>query len=454
MTEYRIAHELAFVPGNPIEELGDGLLLRHARPDDAARLAAFNADVHRNADDDPPDESIGAWTRELLQRPHPTVGPELFTVVEDTTNGVIASTLNLIPQTWTYGGIPFGVGRVELVGTAKEYRRRGLVRRQMDEVHRWSAGMGQLLQGITGIPWYYRQFGYEMCLTLGGGQRLGIGDVPTLAAGEREPFRFRQATTEDVPFLVATDRETHRRSLIACDRDAALWRHEVDGTLRQERGEAPRVLIAETAEGQPVGFVVGTFKLYERSFGLVAVELVAGTSWLSVMPSLLRWAKREGDQQAKSEQKALNDVLFELGAEHPAYAVLGSKAVSTGRPYAWYIRVPDLPAFLRHVGPVLERNLAASPAAGYTGDLNLYFFQSGLTIRFDGGRIAEVTPRADLDRRTSAAFPGLTFLQVLTGWRSVHEVEYAYPDCRLDDANRLLVDSVFPRQPSFVWPVS
>jgi hypothetical protein len=48
----------------------------------------------------------------------------------------------------------------------------------------------------------------------------------------------------------------------------------------------------------------------------------------------------------------------------------------------------------------------------------------------------------------------LTFLQVLTGWRSVHEVEYAYPDCRLDDTTRLLADSLFPKQSSFVWPVS
>ncbi len=32
-------------------------------------------------------------------------------------------------------GFPFGVGRPELVGTLPEYRNRGLVRAQFEEVH-------------------------------------------------------------------------------------------------------------------------------------------------------------------------------------------------------------------------------------------------------------------------------------------------------------------------------
>ena len=35
-------------------------------------------------------------------------------MVEDPASGRIVSSLNLIPQTWSYGGVCFGVGRVEL----------------------------------------------------------------------------------------------------------------------------------------------------------------------------------------------------------------------------------------------------------------------------------------------------------------------------------------------------
>ncbi len=44
---------------------------------------------------------------------------------------------------------------------------------QFEEVHKWSAERGHKVQVITGIPYYYRQFGYEMALDLTG-RRIGF----------------------------------------------------------------------------------------------------------------------------------------------------------------------------------------------------------------------------------------------------------------------------------------
>ena len=49
-----------------------------------------------------------------------------MTLVEDTRTGQVVSTMCLIPQTWTYAGIPFAVGRPEAVATHSDYRKRGL----------------------------------------------------------------------------------------------------------------------------------------------------------------------------------------------------------------------------------------------------------------------------------------------------------------------------------------
>ena len=68
-----------------------------------------------------PDERIGQWTRDLLEKPHPTFGTGDFTIVEEQASGKIVSSLNLISQTWSYAGIPFKVGRPELVGTLPEF---------------------------------------------------------------------------------------------------------------------------------------------------------------------------------------------------------------------------------------------------------------------------------------------------------------------------------------------
>ena len=102
--------------------LGDGLVLRRSTVQDAAALADFNARIQSDEGPDKPDERVGVWAYDLLTKPHPTFKPSDFTIVEEVTSGKIVSSMNLIPQTWTYAGIPFNVGRPELVGTLPEYR--------------------------------------------------------------------------------------------------------------------------------------------------------------------------------------------------------------------------------------------------------------------------------------------------------------------------------------------
>ena len=116
---------------NIIRDLGDGLILRHGSQDDADALCAFNARI--NGDDEEDGKRVAAWTRDLISRPHPTFKPEDFTIVEEAATGKIVSSLSLIPQTWTYEGIEFGVGRPELVGTDPDYRGKGLATRMLAE---------------------------------------------------------------------------------------------------------------------------------------------------------------------------------------------------------------------------------------------------------------------------------------------------------------------------------
>lgn len=95
---------------NPIRDLGNGLILRHATKDDAQALSEFNARIHSDEGPDKPNPRVAAWTRDLLSRPHPTLCPGDFTIIEEITTKRIVSSLNLIPQTWSYDGIEFGVG--------------------------------------------------------------------------------------------------------------------------------------------------------------------------------------------------------------------------------------------------------------------------------------------------------------------------------------------------------
>src|SRR5690606_30847863 len=132
----------------------------------------FNASVHA-------DEGIEIYTRWKLGGTHPAATFSDALLVEDTRTGQIVSSLCLIPQTWTYEGIRLPVGEVSLVGTHSGYRKRGLIRAQMDEIDHMLRARGHLLSCIEGIPYFYKQFGYEFAVPLLSCARLELDQVPS-----------------------------------------------------------------------------------------------------------------------------------------------------------------------------------------------------------------------------------------------------------------------------------
>ena len=119
-----------------------------------------------------------------------------------------------------------------MVGTDPTYRNRGLVRYQFDVIHEWSRQRGHLMQAITGIPYYYRQFGYAMALNLGGGKQGYPNNLPKLAEGASEPFLIRPATEEDLPFMAAIYEAGMKRYPISAE---WVLRHLALRTIWEER---------------------------------------------------------------------------------------------------------------------------------------------------------------------------------------------------------------------------
>jgi len=182
---------------------------------------------------------------------------------------------------------------------------------------------------------------------------------------------------------------------------------------------------------------------------------------------VLAYLCETGEAYARAAKTELGLLDFWLlGSAHPFAGVV--QFAGARRAYAYYLRAPDLPDVLRRVTPVLERRLAESSLVGHTGELRLSFYRNGVRLVLDGGRITSVEawppPRtvAGLDfslpsadpRRPSAMFPDLTFLQLLFGHRSLDELEAAFPDCVTRGQEvRALLQVLFPKAPSKVWPI-
>ena len=315
----------------------------------------------------------------MTGKAHPTFHPDDFTIVEDTADGKIVSCMNLISQTWSYAGIPFGVGRPELVGTLPEYRNRGLVRAQFEVIHQWSAERGEKVQAITGIPYYYRIFGYEMGLELHGGRAGFLAHIPRLKEGETEPYRIRPAVETDLPFIATLYAQAGERYRMYALRDEALWRYELTGAdpLNVNRMELELI---ETAAGEPVGFIGHPNFVWGAMMVALLYEVKPGVSWLDVTPSVIRHLAAIGETLLPpiGEKELFQSFGFWLGTEHPVYRLIPDRLPRQRPPYAFYVRVPDLPDFIRTIAPVLEERLAASPIVGYTGELKITFYRDGL----------------------------------------------------------------------------
>jgi hypothetical protein len=220
-----------------------------------------------------------------------------------------------------------------------------------------------------------------------------------------------------------------------------------------------RVCIIERAGGEPVGFLAHPEFLWGDSLALWAYELKPGVSWWAPTPCVLRYLKAEGaglpPYMQRDDQKPFERLYFAMGSDHPSYEVVREWLPRMRKPYSWYVRVPDLVSFLQHVAPVLEARLARSVMTGYSGELKLNFYRDGVKLALEEGHITEVEPwESPSEDAKSVEFPDFTFLQLLFGYRSLAELESAYTDCGARHESRLLINALFPKQASLVWPVS
>ena len=257
---------------NILRDLGDGLVLKQSTLEDVDRLADYNARNLSDEGPDQPEEMLKHLIRDLMTN-HPIVGPGDFTYVEDTKTGEVVSSICLIPQTWTYEDIPFEVGRYEMVSTHRDYRKKGLVRAQFEVMHQWSQERGEVLFAITGIPYFYRQFGYEMTMALGGSRRGYRPNTPKLKDDEVEPYNIREAVPSDIPFISKMYDQGRKRSLFSCQRDEAIWRYEM---LEQHESFRGVLCIIEIPEGEAIGFLWRGRKIWRNGIELFCYELETG----------------------------------------------------------------------------------------------------------------------------------------------------------------------------------
>lgn len=438
--------------------LGDGYTLRWATPQDQQSLLDLYGYVFRDETIEESNAYVSAYAHDLMSGRHPMGSPDDFAVVADATNRIVAAT-TLMRMPLEYAGVAIPSGRPEIVASHPDVRNRGYIRKIFQLIHAKSEARGDLMQGITGIPYYYRQFGYDYALSLGGRRIVPIQAIPKLATDQPEPFVVRRAQNSDImQLLMLYERERSRLHnqqpmLVTSRIDASYLRYTMSDVTAHEPW-IPYVITRPN--GEVVGSLWSNRVRGVSSIGVFSLSTEPHIQLAEIYPSLCRQMVQIADTIPIWDNKAgtLDQIQFGLGVDHPIYRIIEQGMHKSDRPYAWYIRVADTAKLIQHIVAPLERRLSQSAMAGYSGELTFDFYRSGLQLTFSKGKInASNLPANDGSRKGNAGYPPHVFLQQLFGLHSIHELKNSHPDVYSSAESEVLLDILFPKQSSWLAPL-
>jgi len=266
-------------------------------------------------------------------------------------------------------------------------------------------------------------------------------------------YTIRAATVADVAGTLQPLYEQHARfSPLLVLRDKALWHYLLVG---QQPENTQHCHFCVVEDGENAGIAYFAYAKWGSQWSVNELMVRPGHSWRGVGIALARFLLEKAES-TQEQPKPVTSIRFQLGDDHPLYLALAPELGKQQQPYAWYLRVAEMPAFLRHIAPALEKRLAGSIMAGHSGALKLNFYTSQLQLQFNRGKLIEIAPYTPKDYfDADLFFPDLTFLQPLFGYRSLSEMRHYYPDCYPETKDGdVLFNALFPRLPTIIHPVS
>ena len=382
-------------------------MLRAARPSELGQIAALLADRGEPAD---------AVDHRLVVEDN-DAGWDSCAVVVD--GDRVVSTATLLDETVFLGDAAIPAGQVELVATDREYEGRGLVRALMGWAHDRSASRGHLIQVMIGIPYFYRQFGYQYAIAIPADR-----DVRAIPPSDGS-YLVRAAGADDIAAMAALQDAVQRAYDLRMPHSPACWRWLVarDGSSQ---------LIVERA-GEPVA--TGRITPPEDD-EVVLGEIAAADP--AAAAALVGYASKEAG--------AATLKVMERGGYPAGDALDRYLAPRPGHTARYYVRIPDVSVLLEHLRPVLSARLARSEFAEQNGEIIVSFFRHHVRMAFTNGKVGEVRPGEAMQAPASVGGAGVApdlAGSLLFGPEGIAGLAEVHPDVYCGP-NEILMGALFP----------
>lgn len=324
-----------------------------------------------------------------------------------------------------------GIGGVE---TRWNQRMKGYARQLLEDTVRYMQVEGYAVSMLFGIENFYIKFGYASCLAA---SSFKIKTRDAEAAAERViPCRTRPIASADMPAVLDLY-NAHN-----ADRSGSIVRAPENFTEFHKGtwyGTPPETLLWEDDAGKLLGYAV--WDKYPNAVKVAELE-----AWDDALfPTLL------AAFASQAVEKRCEDIAFYMPTDHP-FAEFAQRygvewTVTYPRYGAGMMRILNQQPLFETLAPELERRLAASPLAGYTGALALQTDLETTTLYLAAGHVS-VAGESAADLRLT--LPQSALMQLLMGYRRTRDV-LNDPAVSLTGAGLPLLNVLFPKGASYPW---
>lgn len=368
-----------------------------------------------------PDEGVDVLGKRLYEN-HPQMTARNFYALWD--GYTMVATLNIIPQTWSIGGVPLRMAEMGLVATHPRYRGRGLQKRLNAEFDKQTKVEGYHLAGLEGIPYFYRQFGFEYAVPLDENATIPLAKLPY----EGSPL-FSPLLQSEIPQAMKLLENVQKQYTVYSIRSLREWETQEKTCWVGEHYSTTHAL----REG---GKLKAYVRVETKDKKILLHEHVGVDAKTS--PGVAAFLLRLG------EEKGATDLVSRESYSEPFSEYLLKLGASRRAAYAWQMKVVDHKRTLETLAPVYEERIEKSPLKGYTGSIPFNFYKVAVSISFKNGKFAGAV-EVPAEQKGDILINPQVFPKLLLAYRSLDEVMAEYPDIRIKPEYIPIIATLFPK---------
>ncbi len=327
-----------------------------------------------------------------------------------------------------------GIGGVH---TEREHRMKGYMRQLLEDTVHYMITEGYDISMLFGIENFYTKFGYAAGLA-GFECKVKTRDAEVSAgtAVAAGPYITRPIGEADMPAVLDLYNANNATRVCSVVRIIEDFPEFHKGTWW---GTPPDTQLWGDANGKLLAYAV--WDHYDKAVKVAEVEACDD----ALFPTLLSFFA------AQAVEKRCEDVQFFIPPDHPFAEYVQRFGAEWTVTYPRYgsgmLRLLNQQPFFEKIAPELERRLALSRSAGYTGTLTFQTDLGTLTLVINRGRIT-LAGKASDGPRLELSQDKLT--QLVIGYRSARDV-FNDPQVAAHGDVLPLLNGLFPKGTPYIW---